>query len=454
MSDGNRTAWDAATVKVNAANLKVLVIAIEDSALGARISMALANVGCCVASLAPRKHSVRRLRKISDHFAYRARPRLRSTFRAIELWSPDILICTDELAVEELQILHQRTVRSRCEAHRRISTLIENSIGPATSFRAMLNKSDFLACAKIEGVRCPRTMVFPATRPFVPALTELTYPIVVKADQSYGGRCVRIVNNESDLKAAVWELQIPSAWRSRPLIGAIFGSKALNSLLLPLRRTISIQQFISGRPGNRAVVCWKGKVLAGISVEAVEVTRPCGPSSVVRTIDHPEIAIAAERMVGHLGLSGFVGFDFIIDPSGRAWLLEMNPRVTPICHLSFDDDTNLAESLFEQMTGLSPRTPSPTMKRGLIVLFPNEVARCPASQYLKFDQHDVPWSEPELVRITLNRTLRTGFRMWVRAFLERHLPAAVRTLVKLRLIVPRSGDPAAKEREHPMAGHS
>jgi hypothetical protein len=89
------------------------------------------------------------------------------------------------------------------------------------------------------------------------------------------------------------------------------------------------------------------------------------------------------------------------------------------------------------MTGLTPRTTLPTMNRGLIALFPNEVARCAASQYLKFGQHDVPWSEPELVRITLNRTLRKGSRKWLRIFLECYFPAAVRALVKLRLVEPR-----------------
>ena len=142
---------------------------------------------------------------------------------------------------------------------------------------------------------------------------ELTYPIVVKADQSCGGRCVRIVNSEADLPATVWELQTPFTWRLRRFIGAIFGSRVLRPVMLPLARTISLQQFIEGRPCNRAVICWKGKVLAGISVEAVEVAHENGPASVIRTIDHPEMAMAAERMVKCLELSGFVGFDFILD---------------------------------------------------------------------------------------------------------------------------------------------
>ena len=218
----------------------------------------------------------------------------------------------------------------------------------------MLNKSDFFARVTTEGLRFPKTIVLCAGRPFKSAPPDLTYPIIVKADRSYGGRCVRIVDREADLRAAVWELQMPPTWRFRSLIGAMLGSEAFRPLMLPLRRTISLQQFINGRPSNRAVICWKGKILAGISVEAMEVTHEFGPTSVVRTIDHPEMAMAAEHMVKCFELSNFIGFDFILDASGQAWLIEMNPRVTPICHFSLDDGTNLAGSLYKQMTGLHP----------------------------------------------------------------------------------------------------
>jgi len=210
MNRGSCTSFGVATADADATELKVLVVAIEQTALAARISMALDNVGYRVASLAPREHPVRRLRKIRDHFAYHTWPRSKSTIRAIDQWSPDLLVCTDDLAVRELQILHQRTVTCEDNALRRMSELIELSLGPTTSFPAMLNKSDFLARVKIEGLRFPKTMVLPATRPFKSVPAELTYPIMVKADQSSGGRCVRIVNSGTHLRAAVWELQTPS----------------------------------------------------------------------------------------------------------------------------------------------------------------------------------------------------------------------------------------------------
>jgi glutathione synthase/RimK-type ligase-like ATP-grasp enzyme len=415
----------------DAAKLKILVIATQKTALAARISMALVDVGFRVAALTPRGNPVRGSRKLQNHFAYHTRPRLKSIVRAIDRWSPDLLVCTDDLAVRELQALHQRTACND-KAPRHISELIELSLGPATSFLAMHKKSDFLARVEIEGLRCPRTIVIPATRTFESMPAELVYPIVVKADQSYGGLCVRVVNSDADLRAAVWELQTPSTWRGifRRFFGAILGSGALGPLLLPLRRTISLQEYIPGRPGNRAVICWKGKVLAGIGVEVVELTHEYGPASVVRLIDHPEMAIAAERMVKRLDLSGFVGFDFVLDSSNQAWIIEMNPRVTPICHLSLGDGTNLAGSLYRQMTGLQPPPGRAPMTRGLIALFPQEIVRSPSSQYLQSCQHDVPWNEPQLVRGVLNQALRTGMPRRMRTFLEHYLPTIAGALVK------------------------
>jgi glutathione synthase/RimK-type ligase-like ATP-grasp enzyme len=429
------TATNLGRADADAPKLKILVIATRKTPIAVRISMALADVGFRVAALTPHGHPMRRSRKIQDHFAYHTRPQLKSTIRAIDRWSPDLLVCADDRAVGELQTLHQRTAASDDKVRRHISKLIELSIGPATSFAAMVNKSEFLARVEIEGLRFPRTIVIPATRTFE-SVPELIYPIVVKADQSYGGRCVRIINSDADVRATVWELQTPTTWRGRRFFGMILGSEALAPLMLSLRRTISLQQYIPGRPSNRAVICWKGKVLAGISVEVVELTHEYGPASVVRLIDHPEMAMVAEHMVECLNLSGFVGFDFVLDSSNQAWLIEMNPRVTPISHFSLANGTTLAGSLYRQMTGLRPPSKLAPINRGLIALFPDEIVRSPSSEYLQSCQHDVPWNEPEVVSSVLNQALQTGILRRVRTFLGRYFPTLVNALIRFGLADP------------------
>jgi hypothetical protein len=129
-------------------------------------------------------------------------------------------------------------------------------------------------------------------------------------------------------------------------------------------------------------------------------------------------------MVRRLDLSGFVGFDFVIDSSNQAWIIEMNPRVTPICHFSLADGTSLAGALYAQMK--EKRLPSrlTPLNRGLIALFPDGIARSPPSEYLRFCQLDVPWDEPELVRSVFNEALRTKSRGRVGTFIERYLLGA------------------------------
>lgn len=423
----------------NASQSKILVFATHKNPLAARISIALAGAGFGVAALTPCGHPVRQARRIRHHFAYHTRSRLKSIIRAIDRWSPDLLACADDGAVRDLQRVHQCVRASGDKAGRRIVDLIELSLGPPASFSLTRNKSDFLALAEREGLRCPKTVVIPADRAFDSAQGGLSYPIMAKADQSDGGRSVRIVRRPADLRAAVWELQTPCTWRGRRLFGVMLGSEVLGRFMLPLRRTISLQEYIVGRPSNRAVVCWKGEVLAGISVEAVEVTYDHGPASVVRVIDHPEMTGACERMVERLQLSGFVGFDFILDSANRAWLLEMNPRVTQTCHFALADGTNLAASLCAQMKRLPMRSRLVPVYRDLIALFPNEMLRSPSSKYLKFSRHDVPWDEPELVRCILNQESRIGILRRTRMFLECHFPPIADALVRVGLVGARGG---------------
>jgi hypothetical protein len=425
--------------------LKILVFATQNNPMAARISIALAYAGFHVAALTRSGHPAREVSKIPRCFVYRTGSRSRSILHAIDRWSPDLLVCTDDPAVGELQNLHACMASSGDEAERRICDLIELSLGPSTSFPAMSRKSDFLALAELEGLRCPKTIVIPASREFKSASVELTYPIVVKADHSDGARCVRVVNKVADLRSVVWELQTPGNWRGRRLFGSLLGSEALSPLMLSLRRTISLQEHIVGRPSNRAVVCWKGKVLAGISVEALEVTYENGPASVIRLIDHSEMAAACELMVERLHLSGFVGFDFILDSADRAWLLEMNARVTPICHLSLADGRNLAGTLYTQMQRQPPCSRPSPITRDLIALFPNEIARSPSSRYLLSCQHDVPWEEPELVRVVLNHVRRTQIRRRARRYIEYYLPAVVDGFVRIGLL---SARPTSKSPPH------
>ena len=209
-----------------------------------------------------------------------------------------------------------------------------------------------MAFAKGEGLCIPDTMLIKDASDLADRLETSNFPQVLKLDSTSSGLGVRIVNNEDQAKRAYRELVTMFGWPRaskralkelsfRPFVCRWKGQ-------IP---NITLQQFIPGAPANRAVLCWHGEVLAGLSVEAVKTAHATGPATVVRILDNAEMVETTRHVVQCLGLSGFFGFDFILEePSGRPFLIEMNPRPTSICHFSFDSETDLIGALFTALT--------------------------------------------------------------------------------------------------------
>jgi predicted ATP-grasp superfamily ATP-dependent carboligase len=178
------------------------------------------------------------------------------------------------------------------------------------------------------------------------------------------------------------------------------------------------------------VVCWQGKVLAGITIEAIETASKFGPTTLARIIEHAEIADAAEKIVESQKLSGFLGFDFVLDHANRAWLLEMNPRVTPACHLRLKAPS-LAAALFLQLTGEPPHSDTKEVPKERIALFPNRVSK-KAALYPYFD--DTPEEESAFLEACRrSRFLRRMFdRMKFRSPANRPFDEKITNIIRAR----------------------
>jgi hypothetical protein len=391
--------------------MKVLIVATHVWPLAAHISIGLTQVGFEVATVSPPRSLVRTIRRVTTHYTYVSWKGLSSIAAAIRVWQPDLLVCTDDQAVNHLHDLHAATSKSPDKDGCRLVNLIERSLGNPSSFPTAAQKSMFITTALKAGVSCPKTWVIPADKD-ISKIPHVPYPTLVKADGTFGGRGVRVVGNENQARTAISELTLPAILPDRikkPL------AKTMSECgLKPKRkRTVCLQEQVIGRPANRAVVCHQGNVLAGVSVEALETQHELGPASIIRRIEHAGMAAAAATMVERLQLSGFIGFDFILDEKNAAWLIEMNPRVTPICHLRFADGTSLPATIFAKMAGRSVTPKSPVVDAETIVLFPGGLWRhdrsCALSSLYLSSYHDVPWDEPEFISACTSQEQSSAF---------------------------------------------
>jgi len=279
-----------------------------------------------------------------------------------------------------------------------MAALIERSLGSPDSHPIVSSRYDLLRIAREERVRVPDTKLINTLDDLKSWQGEQTLPWVLKADGTFGGRGVRIAYNRKQAEQFFLEMNRPH--RTTRVIKRLIVNRDpfwLRPWWKRSRPAVIAQSHIQGRPANCAVVCWEGRVLAGIGVEVVSSDGLTGPANVVRIVANSEMLLSAERITRRLGLSGFVGFDFMIEGgSGATYLVEMNPRCTPLSHLQLGKGRDLVGALSAQLSGQRFREMPPVTHKDLIAYFPQ--AWICNSEFLQSSYQDIPREEPDLVQ--------------------------------------------------------
>lgn len=384
------------------------------------VAARLRDVGFSVAAMCPRKGALRHTSGIARLYDYsRLRP-AQSILAAIRDCSPVLVVPGDDEAAAALYELHARCRSSEDVEVAGICRLIETSLGPSASFSIARSKLQIVRLAEECGIRVPKTREMGNLEELIAFARTADFPFLLKQEDTSGGRGVVIVRSADAAVSAYENLQRrrkTDGWRD--LAFRLDPTSLLQSMSRPPPR-MSAQSFIEGRPANRAVACWKGKVLAGITVLALETNPPgIGTATVLEAIDHPDITRAVAALVAKLELSGFCGFDFVIDGSGLAYLLELNARLTSACWLGTTPETDLCGTMFEEVTGtprhiadrLAAKWPPFGREGQRLTLFPQEWVRSKTSEHLHTSYHCVPWHDPQLLAYLITSTLKAEQRM-------------------------------------------
>jgi predicted ATP-grasp superfamily ATP-dependent carboligase len=345
-------------------------------------------------------------------FKYRALAPLRSLAAAIAAANPDLIVSGDDLATWHLHRLYRRNLQAGSSG----SELIERSLGTAEYFPVVEDRASFMQLSQQAGVRVPPHADVASSDNLKDWLAKSGFPTVLKANGTSGGEGVRVVHNADEARRAVDNLQAP------PLLARATKRALLDRdatlvwpSLLRHKSAVIAQSFIAGREATSALACWKGTVLASLHFEVLQKNHSSGHATVIRRIDHPEMAATAETIVRRLQLSGLQGFDFMLDvQTSAAYLIEINPRATQVCHLNLGPGSDLLGALVSALTGSPVQSTPRITQNDVIALFPQEWLRNPSSPYLISGFHDVPWEEPDFLRTCLHKPSQISAK-WVLA---------------------------------------
>ncbi len=374
---------------------KVLIASSAWWAFPARLAMAFSAAGCPVEAVCPDHHPLLKVSSIARWHKYQPLRPLSALAAALSHSDAALVVPCDDRVVAHLHALYASLPAASPAAE-----TIRRSLGSPEEFAVSERRSEFIRIARDEGVLAPEMVQVATAAELRDALKRVGLPAVLKADGTWGGLGVIIAQTPEQAEWALRRLSRPMD-TTRVLKRLIIDRDPfqLSPWLSGRKPTVNVQRFVHGRPANSAVACWNGKVEASIQVEVLKARAQIGNSTIVRLIDNPQMSIAAERIASRLGLSGFQGFDFLIESgTGLAHLIEMNPRTTPLSHLALGQGRDLVAALSARLSGV-PATATPAATTNdVIAFFPQAWMLEPGGDLLHNAYHDVPWSEPELVR--------------------------------------------------------
>ena len=382
-------------------NPRILLTDTSRAGFTARLGMAFAQAGCDVGGICPPHHPLHKTRAVKRTFRYGGMRPLDCLQSAIADFDPDFIVPCDDRGVRHLHELYALE-RDRTRSGSRITEVIERSLGSPKSYPTVSARNELLRIAHEERIRVPETNLISTVDDLKCWNAEHTYPFVLKADGTSGGRGVRIAHNRE--QAEQFFLELKNGFRITRAIKRLLVNRDafwLRPWWNGEESSVIVQSYIEGRPANCAVVCWNGSVLAGIGVEALSTQDETGPASIVRVVENAEMMDAAGHIARRLRLSGFFGLDFMIEEeTGTAFLIEMNPRCTPLCHLQLGDTRDMVRHLLAQLTGRSGLERPQMTGNDLIAYFP-QAWTC-KNELFEASFHDIPQGEPELAQELLD----------------------------------------------------
>lgn len=376
--------------------LRVLIVTVKHWWLGvSRLPMALHQAGFSVAAWCPDETFVARSGGIARHFRWDASANWRQELgRIFEEWRPHVIIPADETIAVFLRTQARRSAwfSARDRALRRV---LHDSLGDPQRGAALDGKIGLQRLARSLGIATPDDRAVADLADAQRTAAGLGFPLVLKDEFAAGGTGVKICENAAALDTAWRDLdahtKAPSLrdrvrlWLKHPGRG-------------PAKRR-SVQRFIRGRPAFHAVLAWQGRRLGGITA-VVEVAHPpvTGPSCVVRLCELPEVSQACSALIAHTRISGLAGFDFMIeDGTGRAYILECNPRPTPVSHLGGLVGNDLCALWRDALLDRPVAPAKPVTADRLLAFFPQELLRDAQSPYLARAHLDFPTNDPQLL---------------------------------------------------------
>jgi biotin carboxylase len=349
----------------------------------ARTAAALTRRGAEVCLIAPPDSIVARTRfKTADILMpgdrmSRSMPALMRTLA--EEFGAHSVLAGDDMAFAGLAALVKRMESLDLSAATR--ALLQRSMPDAEAAQLIACDSRFIAAQRDRPCPAPPLVVNPSPDEAVQFAAAVGFPVMVKRDGGASGAGVSLCVDEAQLRTAL--ANVPADPRQAGCV---------------------VQKFVTGAVYGVTVSGVKGRALAAFSFAKHRTASRFGPTSVARLDMRQDIIAQSCALFESYGLNGYAGFDYMVDEAGRAFFIEINPRIMPTGHFSDCFGVDLTAAFLAGVSGEPAPAQSPPTHE-FVALFPSEWMRDADSPYLRTAWHDVPWDDPAVLAAMIDRAV-------------------------------------------------
>jgi hypothetical protein len=273
-------------------------------------------------------------------------------------------------------------------------------LGDPEGYRVVTSKWATYELAERLNLRVPKQSRINTPEEAMTFAGKVGYPIILKKENTYGGMGCYVCRSDRETLGNYLALMTSGSLRKLRRWPGVLA--ALHRFVTrpgaACSEPLIVQRYHEGQLAFTTAVARDGVMLGGITVVAERVhPAPTGASTVVRPIDRPELLQATEALIRQTGFSGFIGVDFILDnANGLPYLLEINPRATPVCRLGRLLGLDLCSLFAANFADVKLEPPAP-ITVDTIAFFPSEWLRSWCSPHLLDAHHDVPHNDPALL---------------------------------------------------------
>lgn len=369
--------------------MKALILSKGNYQGPARFPFALKNAGFEVASLSEKTNLIAKSDFVDRAFFDEMEDEagiLATLETAIASFRPDILLPGSDGLAFLLQMLRKRIAGGLSKLDPEMGQMVRNCTFEENSERLLFNKIDLLQILDSHGVLVPPQRELATLGDAGDFIEAHGYPVILKPNAGSGSSGVHICADEDAL------------FQVLPDILANRG-----------RGRYCIQRYLGNQTGVVHFVAKEGVMVAWNMAFRVA-THPgeTGQTSATRVIDNPQMLETARKICELTKYSGMGAPQFVLENegNGRAWLMEMNPRMGTYVHLWQRIGSDLAAAMAHAWQG-RPFTLAPVQHGLTVALFPQELRRDRNSPHLQ-GMHDLPIEDSGLMNAYRTQLEREG----------------------------------------------